>query len=469
MHLQQEERDLDHALTVATETLRTAFPRYATLTMPEPLDLPALAQLLHPDEGLVSFFTLDDRLLLWLARRDQAPVYREVTSTRTALQTLVQRVRTSLDQTTNPALATGQVLPFDVADAARLYTLLLAPLHEHLGGVTHLFIVPDEVLLPLPFGALITQADGEAYQTLADLYEQQLAPAPSELSAYAQISWLVQAYALTVLPSAIALRALRQTERTQGSAVEPFIGFGDPALQGQGTQRGGSMLGVRGTAETGRALARMNRLPATREELLAIATVLGADPDAALYLGPQATETKVRELNTAGRLGQTRVLAFATHGLLAGEATGLTQPALVLTPPAVPSEQDDGLLSLEDILQLKLPHTDWVVLSACNTAAADSSGEGLSGLARAFFFAGARALLVSHWSVDDRATRALMTATFQLHTGTPTQAPAEMLRRGMLALMTQAAGTTTYFAHPYAWAPFFLVGEGGRDAAPTSR
>jgi len=264
-------------------------------------------------------------------------------------------------------------------------------------------------------------------------------------------------------PSATVLRALRQTERTQGSAVEPFIGFGDPVLQGQGTQRGGSMLSTRGTAETVRALARMNRLPATREELLAIAKVLGADPDAALYLGPQATETKVRELNTVGRLGQTRVLAFATHGLLAGEATGLTQPALVLTPPAVPSELDDGLLSLEDILQLKLPYTDWVVLSACNTAAADRSGEGLSGLARAFFFAGARALLVSHWSVDDRATRALMTAIFQRQTDTSTLTPAEMVRRGMLALMAQAAGTTTYFAHPYAWAPFFLVGEGGRE------
>src|SRR5206468_778861 len=83
--------------------------------------------------------------------------------------------------------------------------------------------------------------------------------------------------------------------------------------------------------------------------------------------------------------GKARVLAFATHGLLVGEVTGLTQPALVLTPPATPSAEDDGLLSLDDILELKLPHTDWVVLSACHTAAGDGSGEGLSGLARAFF------------------------------------------------------------------------------------
>ena len=106
------------------------------------------------------------------------------------------------------------------------------------------------------------------------------------------------------------------------------------------------------------------------------------------------------------------MLVFATHALLAGELTGLTQPALVLTPPATPSDQDDGLLALEDIVGLKLPQTSWVILSACNTAADDGSGEALSGLARAFFYAGAASLLVSQWSVDDVATRVLMTESF---------------------------------------------------------
>src|SRR5262249_2654710 len=86
MHLQQEEPDTAPPPPAHGEPFRTAFPAYATRTTPEPLELPALAQLLPPDEGLVSFFTLDDRLLLWLARRDQAPVYREVSITRTALQ-----------------------------------------------------------------------------------------------------------------------------------------------------------------------------------------------------------------------------------------------------------------------------------------------------------------------------------------------------------------------------------------------
>jgi len=141
--------------------------------------------------------------------------------------------------------------------------------------------------------------------------------------------------------------------------------------------------------------------------------------------------------------------------------SGLKEPALVLTPPERPSEEDNGLLGLEDILSLKLANADWVILSACNTAAADGSSEGLSGLVRAFFFTGTPSLLVSHWSVDDRATQALMTEVFRRYARDKTVARSEALRQGMLALMSSAKGNNAYFAHPFAWAPFFLVGEGG--------
>jgi CHAT domain-containing protein len=329
--------------------------------------------------------------------------------------------------------------------------------------VKHLLVVPDEILLPLPFGVLVTRTDAEAYQSLAELYAKQLSPAPEELAAYAKLSWLAKEYAITVLPSATSLRALRRIAHAKGTVVEPFIGFGDPLLRGGGRKRGGAMLAARGVGVPVEELRRLNRLPGTREELKAVATALGADPTKALYLGSQATKPVVRQLNTTGRLGQAQVLSFATHGLLAGELKGLSQPALVLTPPATPSEEDDGLLALEDILGLKLPSTDWVILSACNTAAGDGSGEGLAGLARAFFFAGARSLLVSHWSVEDRATEALMTEVFRRHAHDKAMPRAEALRQGMLALMAQAQGPTAYFAHPFAWAPFFLVGDGGAE------
>jgi CHAT domain-containing protein len=87
-----------------------------------------------------------------------------------------------------------------------------------------------------------------------------------------------------------------------------------------------------------------------------------------------------------------RVVYFATHGLVAGEVKGIGEPSLALTIPANPTDIDDGLLTSSEVAQLKL-NADWVVLSACDTMAGGTPGaEALSGLARAFFYAGTRAL-----------------------------------------------------------------------------
>lgn len=148
---------------------------------------------------------------------------------------------------------------------------------------------------------------------------------------------------------------------------------------------------------------------------------------------------------------------------MAGELKGLAEPALVLTPPAQASEADDGLLTASEISLLKM-NADWVVLSACNTAASDGTpgAEGLSGLAKAFFYAGARSLLASHWAVDSDATVALTTRMFaEASQGT---AKAEALRRSMLALMSR--NDQPSFAHPAFWAPFVVVGEGNAGWAP---
>jgi CHAT domain-containing protein len=136
------------------------------------------------------------------------------------------------------------------------------------------------------------------------------------------------------------------------------------------------------------------------------------------------------------------------------------EPALLLTPPKTASEADDGLLTASEIAQLKLD-ADWVILSACNTAAGDSDkpgAEALSGLARAFFYAGARTLLVSHWAVDSASTVKLITKAFDELQTDPHVSRAEALRRSMLALL-ETGGT---YAHPANWAPFIVVGEGAR-------
>lgn len=458
--LQKETQRLERELAEAVNRLNKAFPKYAELASPEPIDVVAVQKMLRTDEAIVSFFTLDDRLLVWLARKGQEPIYRDIPIKKAELVKLVGRVRLSLDQSANPDLATGRFVPFDISGAHELFKLLFGPIRNHLAGVKHLIIVPDEVLLPLPFTVLLRQTEGEAYKNLANLYTKKLNPSPSELTDYAKLSWLAKEYAITVLPSATSLRALRQIPRPKSPDVEPLIAFGDPDLRGSGRERGGTMLASRGVRVAVDEIRKLNRLPGTRDELLAMAKALGADPSKALYLGEKATKPVVFGLNNSGHLSRAQVISFATHGLIGGELKGLKEPALVLTPPDQPNEQDNGLLGLEDILSLKLSNTDWVILSACNTAAADGSSEGLSGLVRAFFFAGTPSLLVSHWSVEDRATQAPMTEIFQRYARDKTMARSEALRQGMLALMDKANGDTAYFAHPFAWAPFFLVGEG---------
>jgi CHAT domain-containing protein len=152
------------------------------------------------------------------------------------------------------------------------------------------------------------------------------------------------------------------------------------------------------------------------------------------------------------------VVYFATHGLVAGDIKGLAEPSLALTLPKEPSDLDDGLLTASEVAQLKL-NADWVVLSACNTIAGDKPGaEALSGLARAFFYAGARALLVSHWAVESNAAMRLTTSTFDIMKSDPTLGHAEALRRAMLAYMNDA--TDPLNAYPALWAPFVVVGEG---------
>ena len=208
-------------------------------------------------------------------------------------------------------------------------------------------------------------------------------------------------------------------------------------------------------------------LPETAEELCRIGERLGV-PAAEILPGTAATETAVKQLSERGMLIQHRVVHFATHGALARQlGKTFAEPGLLLTPPAKDTvdpaalERDDGYLSASEIATLKL-NADWVILSACSTAGGQRAGEdaeALSGLARAFFYAGARALLVSHWAVHTEASVKLTTGAFSALTADRAIGRAEALRRAMKDLI--ASGRPEE-AHPEYWAPFVVVGDGAQ-------
>jgi CHAT domain-containing protein len=153
---------------------------------------------------------------------------------------------------------------------------------------------------------------------------------------------------------------------------------------------------------------------------------------------------------------------FATHGLMNGEMPGLYQPALALSNPAITGGgEEDGMLTMEEILGLKLK-ADWVVLSACNSAAAGGqSSESVSGLGRAFFYAGAKSLLVTNWAVETESARMLTTDAFRRQAADPALPRAQALQQSSVSLMKQSAGNDYSYAHPMFWAPYTLVGDGG--------
>ncbi len=163
------------------------------------------------------------------------------------------------------------------------------------------------------------------------------------------------------------------------------------SVTAQRTARGVPQIQTRGGLVDAGLLRKAPPLPETADELCAVAADLGAAPGE-VYLGARATEGQVKRLSQTGELAQYRIVHFATHGALAGQVRGTAEPGLLLTPPETPSEEDDGYLTASEIAGLKLD-ADWVVLSACNTAAGGAQGaEALSGLARAFIYAQARAL-----------------------------------------------------------------------------
>ena len=147
---------------------------------------------------------------------------------------------------------------------------------------------------------------------------------------------------------------------------------------------------------------------------------------------------------------------------------GAAPSGLILTPPdkaAIDGKtlvDDDGFLTAWEI-ELLRTNADWVVLSACNTASASGeSGDALSGMARAFFYSGARAILVSHWEVASNAAVKLTTRAFAELKARPTIGRAEAFR---ISMDTMIKSGPLWEAHPSTWAPFVLVGEGGSDTS----
>jgi len=414
-------------------TIRNEYPAYAGLLDPGPVDLAALQAKLRPREALVMFEIGREQSFALVARADGFAA-RPLPIDQAKLGRMVRDIRSAF------VLRAGGVNDFDLNDAYELYRALFEPVAGELDAVDHLVIVAEGALASLPVSLLVTQRPtGRDYRTAA---------------------WLVRRFATSNVPSVRAFLALR-TSAAAAPAPKPFLGVGNPSFEG--TARGRAAVPEAGRCQDAgpmpaSALRALAPLPETADELRAVAGLLGAGPGS-LLTGTAATEQGLRNASP----GDYRVLYFATHGVLPGELSCQSEPGLALSPPPVPAKTktEDGLLEASEIAALRL-NADLVVLSACNTAqsATGFGGEALSGLAEAFFYAGARGLIASHWEVPSAPTVRLMSGMFQRLGPNLAGGAAAALQQAQLQLAAQPAT-----AHPFFWAAFTVIGDGNRSSA----
>jgi len=466
------------ALRVQVDKLRDAraktrqdierrFPDYASLIDPRPPGVDEVRASLRAGEALISFYLAPENMFVWVVPKDGAIHFATRPVGATALEQQVTRLRRALEP---QAETLGDIPAFDLTLAHELYQTLLQPVEAGWKPAKSLFVVSNGALGLLPLSLLPT-APASVDQKAAPLF-----------SGYKSVPWLARSHAVTQLPSTAALKTLRGLPAGSPQRA-PLIGFGDPFFNPAqaaeaATESPLQIASADPVAVRGAKLKRRNapqtegvdsaelgllpRLPDTADELRSVAQAMRTDLDTSLYLGKRANERTVKQ----ARLDGYRVVAFATHGLVPGELNGLTQPALALTAPQVADIDGDGLLTMEEILGLKLD-ADWVVLSACNTGTGAGAGaEAASGLGRAFFYAGTRALLLTNWSVHSASARDLVTDIFRRQANDAGLSRAEALRQAMTALLDgpgyEENGKSLFsYAHPIFWAPYSLMGDGG--------
>jgi len=443
------------------QEIRSAFPDYAELVSPRPVTVDGMTASLAEDEALIVIWSTEVRTYVWVARSDGDVTMHVSDLGREDIADQVAHLRQALNPE-RQIRTLGDIPDFDVALSYRLFRELLEPLAPFWRSAEMLYIVPDGALGSLPLSLLVTAEVGtqEDAEIIFDRYRA--------------VPWLVRSHAVAQLPSVNTLRELSLGKaQTEHEDTRPFVGFGDPyfstaqARDARQQVASASQRSIfRATPDTRAVdtavLTLLPRLADTRDELFEIAETVGADINRDLFVGEAASEEKIKSTD----LRPYRAVSFATHGLVPGDLSGLYEPALAFSHPYVTGGAGDGLLTMSEVLELRL-NADLTILSACNTAAGEGRGaEAVSGLGRAFLYAGSRSILVSHWPVNSAATTALMVRFFRVqseNTGLPRAKAMQLARLDLIDNLTfSSRGRVVYsYAHPIYWAPFTLVGDGG--------
>jgi CHAT domain-containing protein len=422
--LTKQINDLVAKQAATEQALQAASPNYNQIVQ-KVVSAHDVFSALHPGEAFAAVM-LDDDFGWTFVLRDGRVTAAPVQGGSKAVADLVTRVRKSMDAETEPPP------PFDIDADRALYDKVLGSVAPALQGATMLSVAPTGPMLALPFGVLLS---GPAQQ-------DDLAHAP----------WLVRQFVVEHVPSPANFTILRSIANNS-QASSPWFGFGDfhPVTLAQAERT----YPPSACGDSAKLLAELPPLPGAQIELSAVQRLTGASPQDEL-LGAAFTAANVEKTN----LKPYRVLHFATHALLPTDLHCQTEPALITSPPPGAHDASGALLTASDVAAMHLD-ANAIILSACNTGGGGKlSGESLTGLARSFFYAGARALLVTHWSVNDRTTAYLVALTLVGATKDPADGLAGALASAQRRMLDDAKGDLAVQAHPFYWAALAIIGEG---------
>jgi len=421
------------------------YPRYMELRKPSAISVEDVQNnLLKEDEIIVSFWIGKKNLFASVIDKNKSKfIAHPIESEK--LKMLVNRFRKCLDP--NEQLADSETYK---KASFLLFNEVWEPFLKKydLSKVSALYIVPHGALCRVPFDALTSSLRGETFS---------------------ELDYLLNSVPIVYVPSVRVLRAIRRDElskRFSNKNREPAALFGDPIYTKE--QAADLVLNdkeiksfeinpklIDSPLHSTVFSSSIISLPGTREEIAKISKVLYNNSNSNhVFVGKQAQESQIKKMSDCGKLKNYRNLHFATHGLLPKEIVGISEASLILS--LFGDKENDGFLTMGEILGLKLD-ADMIVLSACDTGLISDlrDNQGISDLARAFFFAGTPRVTASLWDIDDDATIDLMKAYYsQLKKRGKKVSTLKALNDSKKALIKDGK-----FSHPYCWGTFVLIGE----------
>jgi CHAT domain-containing protein len=397
----------------------------------ETLDVRAIQHLLDEDTVLLEYWLGEERSVVWAVTRDAIEAATLAPRARIgALARLAYAEQATPETSTTPA---GPAT-VELSDA------VLAPVSRRVQA-KRVLIVSDGVLLNVAFAALVMPAKpGEPRRLLIEDHEIAYAPSVSAVAAQRAsssatrhgVNWTVAVIADPVFS--------RDDPRVRGVARDESLTT-ESRHREQPADRAERESGVRTPA------APLPRLSFSRAEAESIVRLLPSS-QVMKAVGFDASRATV----TSGALAHSRIVHFATHGLL--DPLHPLLSGIVLSLVDDRGEPQDGFLSLHDVYNLQLP-VELVVLSACHTAFSEESDiHGLVGLTRGFMHAGAPRVIASLWKIDDEATAELMRHFYEHLLSAQTVSAASALRAAQSELQRSRR-----WKSPYYWAGFVLQGD----------